>query len=267
MATIIYTQVHFSSLHQKRITNHSNLDTIDNQLLMCVPGCGGTGKSQLIRAITNYFQVTKRGNMLRKVAPTSIAAAEIDGLTIHSFLGESRKGSKKRQARTFRPGDTKLENEWRHVKYLIIDEISMVGLSLLGRLNRIVKTAKHINTDAPFGAVNAILFGDYLQYSPVLDKPLYHSCALTQQYKERQIEIQCAQKIISQINCVVELNQQMRTEDVRYLELLNRLRNGQSTIEDYQLLCTRIIGNTRLQTSLQQKPWNEVGLISIFFYM
>ncbi|CAF4256618.1 unnamed protein product, partial [Rotaria sordida] len=26
--------------------------TIDNQLLMCIPGCGGTGKSQLIRAIT-----------------------------------------------------------------------------------------------------------------------------------------------------------------------------------------------------------------------
>ncbi|CAF1357094.1 unnamed protein product, partial [Adineta steineri] len=62
---------------------------IDNQLLMCVPGCGGTGKSQLIRTITDYFQVTNRSKMLRKLAPTSIAAAEIDGLTIHSFLGES----------------------------------------------------------------------------------------------------------------------------------------------------------------------------------
>ncbi|CAF4508016.1 unnamed protein product, partial [Rotaria magnacalcarata] len=86
--------------------NQFHTGTIDNQLLMCVPGCGGTGKSQLIRAITNYFQMTKRGTMLRKVAPTSIAAAEIDGLTIHSFLGESRKNSKKRQTRTFRPGDT-----------------------------------------------------------------------------------------------------------------------------------------------------------------
>ncbi|CAF4619295.1 unnamed protein product, partial [Rotaria sp. Silwood2] len=123
--------------------NHACTDTIDHQLLMCIPGCGGTGKSQLIRAITKYFQVTKRDKMLRKLAPTSIAAAEIDGLTIHSFLGESRKNSKKKQTRTFRPGDTKLENEWRHVKYLIIDEMSMVGLSLLARLNRIVKTAKH----------------------------------------------------------------------------------------------------------------------------
>ncbi|CAF3948297.1 unnamed protein product [Rotaria magnacalcarata] len=193
--------------------NQFHTGTISNQLLMCVAGCGGTGKSQLIRAITNYFQMTKRGTMLRKVAPTSIAAAEIDGLTIHSFLGESRKSSKRRQNRTFRPGGTKLENEWRHVK--------------------IVKTAKHINMDAPFGGVNVIFFGDYLQYSPVLDKPLYHSHALAQQYNECQIEMQCAQKIISQINCVVELNQQMRTEDARYLELLTRLRDGKSTLEDY----------------------------------
>ncbi|CAF1347582.1 unnamed protein product [Rotaria sordida] len=103
-------------------------DNDDNQLLMCVPGCGGTGKSQLIRAITKYFEVTKRLKMLRKLAPTSIAAAEIDGLTIHSFLGESHKVPKKQRSRTFKPGDMKLETQWRHVKYLIIDEMSMCVL-------------------------------------------------------------------------------------------------------------------------------------------
>ena len=171
---------------------------------MCVPGCGGTGKSQLIRAITDYFQVTKRSKMLRKLAPTSIAAAEIDGLTIHSFLGENRKSSAGNQSKMIRPANTKLENEWRHVKYLIIDEMSMVGLSLLARLNRIVQTAKHTNTDAPFAGVNIIFFGDYLQYSPVLDKALYQSSTLPQQCTGRQIELQCAQKLMSQINCVVQ---------------------------------------------------------------
>jgi len=112
--------------------------------------------------------------------------------------------------------------------------------------------------------VNVIFFGDYLQYSPVLDKPLYQTCAPSQQQTERQIEVQCAQKVISQINCVVELHQQMRTEDLRYLELLSRLRNGQSTTEDYQLLCTRIIGTPGLQASLQQSPWNEVCSINLF---
>ena len=57
---------------------------------MCIPGCGGTGKSQLIRALSKYFAITKRMQMLRKLAPTGIAAAETGGITIHSFLGEQR---------------------------------------------------------------------------------------------------------------------------------------------------------------------------------
>ena len=32
----------------------------NGQLIMCIPGCGGTGKSQLIRALTKYFLVTKK---------------------------------------------------------------------------------------------------------------------------------------------------------------------------------------------------------------
>jgi hypothetical protein len=244
---------------------HKHLGLTNNQLLMCVPGCGGTGKSQLIRAITDYFQVTKRSKMLRKLAPTSIAAAEIDGLTIHSFLGENRKNSAGKQSKVIRRANAKLENEWRHVKYLIVDEMSMVGLSLLARLNRIVNTAKHTNTDAPFAGVNIIFFGDYLQYSPVLDKALYQSSTVPQQCTGRQIELQCAQKLMSQINCVVQLNQQMRTEDKRYLELLDRLRNGDCTVDDYKLLCTRIIGTPNLKVSLQDAPWNEVCLQPVPF--
>lgn len=230
---------------------------------MCIPGCGGTGKSQLIRSITNYFQATNRSRMLRKLAPTSIAAAEIDGLTIHSFLGENRRASKKDPPRSLRPADMKLESAWRHVKYLIIDEMSMVGLSLLARLNRVVKAAKHGNSEAPFGGVNVIFFGDYLQYSPVLDKPLYQISTSIQQFTERQIEMQCAQKVMSQINCVVELTQQMRTEDRRYLELLSRLRKGEPTMDDYQLLCTRIIGTTGLEVPLTKAPWTEVCLMTL----
>ena len=80
----------------------------NGQLIMCIPGCGGTGKSQLISAVSKYFLMTKRMQMMRKLAPTGIAAAEIDGMTIHSFLGEQRNSGK---ARTIKPGHSKLENE------------------------------------------------------------------------------------------------------------------------------------------------------------
>ncbi|CAF3374280.1 unnamed protein product, partial [Rotaria sp. Silwood2] len=141
------------------ITGHLDGDarcrTGDNngQLLMCVPGCGGTGKSQLIRALTKYFLITKRMQMIRKLAPTGIAAAEIDGMTIHSFLGEQRNTGR---PRTIKPGDSKLEKEWRPVEYLLIDEMSMVGLTLLGKLNRIICSAKHVDPQVPFGGANVI---------------------------------------------------------------------------------------------------------------
>ena len=151
-----------------------------------------------------------------------------------------------------------METQWRHVEYLIIDEMSMVGLNLLARLNRVVQTAKHLKPDIAFGGVNVIFFGDFLQYSPVLDKPLYASFEISSICAELDIEVQCAKKIMSQINCAVELIQQMRTEDKQYLELLNRLRKGQSTMEDYQLLCTRIVGKESMQECLSKPPWDEV---------
>ncbi|CAF4733922.1 unnamed protein product, partial [Rotaria sp. Silwood2] len=217
------------------ITSHLDGDsrcrTGDNngQLIMCIPGCGGTGKSQLIRALSKYFLITKRMQMMRKLAPTGIAAAEIGGMTIHSFLGEQRNSGK---PRTIKPGDSKLEKEWRLVEYLLIDEMSMVGLNLLAKLNRIICAAKHVDPQVPFGGVNVIFFGDYLQYRPVYDAPLHTDFSLPSKKQsgklpnEKEIQQRVARSLILQINCVVKLTQQMRTEDPRYLQLLERLRHG-----------------------------------------
>ena len=41
-------------------------------------------------------------------------------------------------------------------------------LTLLAKLNRIMFAAKHVDPQIPFGGVNVIIFGDYLQYRPVL---------------------------------------------------------------------------------------------------
>ncbi|CAF4839243.1 unnamed protein product, partial [Rotaria sp. Silwood2] len=108
--------------------------------------------------------------MIRKLAPTGITAAEIDGMIIHSFLGEQRNSEK---ARTIKPGDLKLEKEYALVEYLLIDEMNMVGLTLLAQLNRIMCAAKHADPQVPFGGVNIMFFDNYLQYRPVYDVPLH----------------------------------------------------------------------------------------------
>jgi hypothetical protein len=239
---------------------------------MCIPGCGGTGKSQLIRALSKYFLITKRMQMMRKLAPTGIAATEIDGMTIHSFLGEQRNSSK---PRTIKPGDSKLEKEWRSVEYLLIDEMSMVGLTLLAKLNRIICSAKHVDPQVPFGGVNVIFFGDYLQYRPVYDASLHTDFSLTSKKKsgklptEKEIQQRVARSLILQINCVIKLTQQMRTQDPRYLQLLERLRHGECNYDDYELLLTRVVGQPSVD-SLRDSPWNKVSflfLLRITFYL
>ncbi|CAF4162114.1 unnamed protein product, partial [Rotaria sordida] len=189
--------------------------------------------------------------MTRKLVPTGIAAAEIDGMTIHSFLGEQRNSGK---PRTIKPGDSKLEKEWRSVEYVLIDEMSMVGLTLLAKFNRIISTAKHVDPQVPFGGVNIIFFGDYLQYRPVYDAPLHTDFSLPSKKKssklstEKEIQQRVVRCLILQINCVVKLTQHMRTEDLRYLQLLDRLRHGQCNYDDYELLQTRVVGQPSIES-------------------
>ncbi|CAF1304750.1 unnamed protein product [Adineta ricciae] len=254
-----------------------HISTVDkqDQLIMYVPGCGGTGKSQLIRAITAYFTETNRAHKLRKLAPTSIAAAEIEGMTIHSFLGDGRNRKTKSKAMN-RPGHMTLENAWRFVEYIILDEMSMVGLSLLARLNKLVGTAKHCDPMIPIGGINILFFGDYIQYSPVFDKPLYHdfgetiASSMNNSAKlptENEIQQKSARALILQINCVVVLEQQMRTKDLAYQSLLNRVRKGEGTHQDWLLLRTRVIG-LGLHISLNEPPWNECAvprLTTVYF--
>lgn len=64
--------------------------TIENQLLMIISGCAGTGKSQIINAITTYFKTTQRSKMLGKFAPTAKAAWLIGGITIRRFRYEPK---------------------------------------------------------------------------------------------------------------------------------------------------------------------------------
>ena len=147
--------------------------------------------------------------------------------------------------------------------------MSMVGLHLLAKLNRIICSAKHVDPQIPFGGVNVIFFGDYLQYRPIYDAPLHTDFSLPSKQKagklpnEKEIQQRVARSLILQINCVVKLTQQMRTEDPRYLQLLERLRHGQCNQDDYELLLTRVVGQPSAG-SLNDSPWNKVKILFLF---
>ena len=96
-------------------------------LRLFVSGCGGTGKSYLIKTIRAWVQTTT-GKDVAVAAPTGIASRNINGLTIHGMLALP---VEHRSTPSYRPlSDDALKivrEKLCNVTLLIIDEVSMVS--------------------------------------------------------------------------------------------------------------------------------------------
>ena len=218
------------------------------QVIAYVGGAGGTGKTQIIKAVVEFFTRVKQRHTLRLCAYTGTAAKLIGGSTICSI------------AMIRNATVAKLEKNWEKVTTLLVDEISMVGCRLLAKLCRNTTIAKHSTPDVLFGGMDVIFFGDFSQYPPVLDTPLYFN------YERSVIKASTSQAdvlkelgiyIWSQLTHIALLTEQMRVTDLTYQALLNRLREGMCTYEDYVLLSTRVIGNNAI---IQNKNHNPIIL-------
>lgn len=65
-----------------------------------------------------------------------------------------------------RPGQAQ---QWRRCKHLIIDEISMVDSTYFDKLEAVARAVR--NKEIPFGGIQLILSGDFLQLPPVTKQP------------------------------------------------------------------------------------------------
>jgi primosomal protein N' len=70
----------------KIIANHA-ISANPEQLRMYLGGMGGTGKSQVIKALSSFFEGRKEAHRFIIVAPTGTAAALLGGSTYHSMFG------------------------------------------------------------------------------------------------------------------------------------------------------------------------------------
>ena len=125
-------------------------------------GSAGTGKSSLIHLFKEKYQ----GNCV-VVAPTGVAAINIEGQTIHSFF-------------MLPPGLLVPDNlemiPWprkrevlRQVNCIIIDEISMVRSDMFAAIDlRMRQCARGSAKRMPFGGKQVIVCGDFFQLPPVV---------------------------------------------------------------------------------------------------
>ena len=106
-----------------------------------------------------------------------MAAFNIDGHTLHSLLSLPTRGEFKDLE-----GErlTKLQQSFKDIKYLIIDEMSMVGRKTLGQVDRRLRQAFLHHATEVFGGCSCLLFGDFGQLPPVMDLPLYTTNSRTE---------------------------------------------------------------------------------------
>jgi transcriptional regulator of acetoin/glycerol metabolism len=107
------------------VANHS-VDLTSEQLLMYLGGMAGTGKSQVIKALVNFFERKNQPYLFLIMAPTGSAAALDDGSTYHSVLGINGSYTSESLA-TLGNIRARIEN----VEYVFLDEISMVDCGSL----------------------------------------------------------------------------------------------------------------------------------------
>ena len=198
-------------------------------LRMIVSGTAGTGKSYLIHCLRLLLQ-----HQLLVAAPTGVAAFNIDGQTLHSLLSlPTRAEFKDLEGERL----TKLQQAFSEVKYLIIDEMSMVGRKIFGQVDRRLRQAFPHHSQEVFGGCSCLLFGDFGQLPPVMDLPLYTTDSRSELSDQGRAAYQTFQ-------LAVVLDQVMRQagqdpEQVKFRDILLRLRDAKVTLSDWNYLMSR----------------------------
>ncbi len=207
------------------VRDHMDAESLP-PLRMIVSGTAGTGKSYLIHCLRLLLQ-----DCVRVAAPTGVAAFNIEGHTLHALLRLPTKGEYK-----------DLEGECLHqmqhslagMKYLIIDEMSMVGRKIFGQVDKRLRQVFPHQADQLFGGCSCLLFGDFGQLPPVMDLPLYTTVS-------RSAMSDLGSSAYQLFDRAVVLKQVMRQSgqdqsQVLFRSILRRLRDGQITTDDWQHL-------------------------------
>jgi hypothetical protein len=103
------------------IANHASCPlSSQSQLKMYIGGMGGTGKSQVLKALTHFFELRKEKNRFVIVAPTGTAASLLGGSTYHYMFGINEHSG---TLSNF----SKVLSRLTGVDYVFFDEVSMLS--------------------------------------------------------------------------------------------------------------------------------------------
>ena len=205
-------------------------------------GKAGTGKTTFLRNLRE--QSSKR---ILVTAPTGIAAINAGGVTLHSFfqlpltpfVPEIENDDRYRRERF---SADKL-NIIKGMDMLVIDEVSMVRADVLDAVDAVLR--RHRDPFKPFGGVQLLLIGDLMQLAPVV-RPEEWSL-MSKHYKTQFFFSSLA---LAKINYfTIELQHVYRQSDLRFVNILNHVREGRADASDLVALNERCISGFRPDAS------------------
>ena len=125
-----------------------------------VTGVGGTGKSFVLERVIAALRARHGPGAVAVAAPTGVAALLVGGATLHGLagvgLGESVRHFGMMWARARARGGA------RAPRALVLDEVSMLEAEFLDHLDATCRAVRDAR-DAPFGGVQLVFAGDFLQ--------------------------------------------------------------------------------------------------------
>ncbi|KAJ2914233.1 hypothetical protein MD484_g6191, partial [Candolleomyces efflorescens] len=248
------------------IANHSVSKT-GEQLKMYIGGMGGTGKSQVIKAIQTWFEERNEAHRMVVLAPTGAAASILKGSTYHTFLGvrtgEHRSGKL--------PGGPSLDEakiRMQGVDYIFIDEVSMISCHDFFCIDLQCKYISGL-LEMPFGGFNMVLAGDFAQLPPARPHSLYSSGVSRSQIKgqkPKEQEETLGLLMWHQFVTVVILKTNMRQagespQDTKLRNALERMRYKDCNDDDIDFLCS-LIPSVNQTLNLGDAKWRDVAVIT-----
>ena len=191
-----------------------------------ITGKAGTGKTTFIKRIQE--EINKNFLVL---APTGIAAIAVGGQTMHSFFGFPMQAMGPHTEMSLSNDKFQILKE---TDTIIVDEASMVRSDMVDGMDRCMRMV--FKTNMPFGGKQVIFVGDLFQLPPVVkegsaDAEMLHDlygAGLPFFYKAFVLKRMNLPKI--------EFQKVYRQSDENFLNILNKMRDGEVTNEDLALL-------------------------------
>ena len=249
------------------------------QKIMFMGGAGGTGKSEVIKALCELAVSWGHPKAVLKLAPSGVAAVNIGGKTIHSGLHVPMFEATREDRKVFRPS-TEQVNDFADVMLIVIDEMSMVGAKLLGRADEHIGKLRQLTEEEcaayAYANLHCVKLGDYFQLPvvkevSVCDAPAYVTeDLLSDKFKDfaksdmtGMAYVQRGVELMGAINSVCFLTENMRSRaDPAWGRVLEEIRYGRWTKTIIDTINTRM---TTLGDSLdasQLRPGAKPRLIT-----